>query len=219
MKTSFPITVLSRIWLNEEAFELTCSRPAGFSFHAGQYVALEFQGEVREYTLLSPPDAQELRFLIKQVVGGKLSAVLGKIDLGSVLLMGKARGYLTYHPTARSIYFVATGVGIAPFVAMAAGGLQGFTLIHGARTESGLFYQREMAALSLQYISCISGTNIFGAGSPTPYHGYVTEYIRTYLQPGQYDFYLCGSRAMIRDMTHLLDQHHPRTRIFSEAYS
>lgn len=215
----YSVSVLSRIWLNEETFELTCSRPKGFLFLAGQYVTLELEGEEREYTLLSPPDAPQLRFLIKQVVGGKLSGALGHIVPGSALGMSKAKGYLTFRPTDRPVYFVATGVGIVPFVAMAASGLRGFTLIHGARSESGFFYRQELAATSLQYIPCLSGNSEFATGPPTLYRGYVTEYIRRHLLPGMYDFYLCGSRAMIRDMTHLLDQYYPGTRIFSEAYS
>ena len=215
----YSVSVLSRIWLNEETFELTCSRPPGFLFLAGQYVTLELEGEEREYTLLSPPDASQLRFLIKQVVGGKLSGALGSIVPGSVLGMSRARGYLTFRPTDRPVYFVATGVGIVPFVAMAASGLRGFTLVHGARSESGFFYWQELAVASLQYIPCLSGNSDFATGPPTLYRGYVTEYIRKYLLPGMYDFYLCGSRVMIRDMTHLLDQYYPGTRIFSEAYS
>ncbi len=217
--SSYSVSVLARVWLNEEAFEITCSRPPGFFFLAGQYVTLQLQGEEREYTLLSPPAASELRFLIKQVVGGKLSEALGKIVAGTVLGMSRAKGYLTFRPTERSIYFVATGVGIAPFVAMAASGISGFTLIHGARSESGFFYRHQLVTMSHHYISCLSGTGESSVELPTLYRGYVTEYIRMHLQPGLYDFYLCGSRAMIHDMTHLLDQYHPGTRIFSEAYS
>jgi len=215
----FSVSVLSRVWLNEETFELICTRPRGFQFQAGQYVSLVHQGEAREYTILSPPDAVELRFLIKQVVGGKLSSQLANIDPGSVLGMSKAKGYLTFRPTKRPVFFVATGVGIAPFVAMAASGVRGFTLIHGARIESGLFYRQELTASALRYIPCLSGINVTGTELPDLYRGYVTEYLKTSLPPGLYDFYLCGSVAMIRDMTHLLDEHHPGVRIFSEAFS
>jgi ferredoxin-NADP reductase len=216
---AYRTTVLSRIWLNEETFELTCTRPQGLQFLAGQYVALLVQGEEREYTLLSPPDALSLRFLIKKVTGGQLSVALANIAPGGVLAMGKPKGYLTYRPTDRPVYFVATGVGIAPFVAMAADGVRGFHLLHGARTGAGLFYRQELAAAAGQYIPCLSGKDPSMAALPGLYHGYVTEYLQENLKGGPFDFYLCGSRAMIRDMTHFLDQHHPDTRIYSEAYS
>ena len=216
---AYRTAVLSRIWLNEETFELTCTRPQGFQFLAGQYVALVAQGEEREYTLLSPPDAQSLRFLIKKVAGGKLSVTLANIALGGVLAIGKPQGYLTFRPTDRSVYFVATGVGIAPFVAMAAVGVRGFHLLHGARTEAGLFYRQELAAAAGQYIPCLSGKEPSMTDLPGLYRGYVTEYLQANLKDGPFDFYLCGSRVMIRDMTHFLDQRHPDTRIYSEAYS
>ena len=213
---AYTTTVLARTWLNGETFELNCSRPRGFDFVAGQYVALVVRGEEREYTLISPPAGGDLRFLIKRVAGGQVSAALAEIAPGTVLAMGRAKGYLRYRPTDRPVYMVATGVGIAPFVAMAADGVRGFHLLHGTRTEDGLFYQQELRAAACQYLPCLSrqGTTDL----PGLYHGYVTKYIEENLHGGPFDFYLCGSMAMIRDLTHLLDRSHPATRIYSEAY-
>lgn len=212
-------TVLSRTWLNQETFELCCTRPQGFEFLVGQYVTLGVRGEEREYTLIASPDAQELRFLIKRVVGGALSTVLANIAPKDVLEMGYAKGYLTFRPTDRPVYFVATGVGIAPFIAMAADGVRGFHLLHGARNEDGLFYRQEMSAAACQYIPCLSGKDWPSVTLPGLFFGYVTDYLQANLQGGPFDFYLCGSMAMIRDVTHHLDRHHPDTRIYSEAYN
>jgi len=214
----YSISVEKRVWLNDEVFELICSCPPEFQFLAGQYVTITHHGEERDYTLLSPPGATALRFLIKQVAGGKLSGMLANLVPGSVLGMSRAKGYLIFRPTPRLVFFVATGVGIAPFVAMATGGLRGFTLLHGARTDSGFFYRQELAAAALHYIPCFSGDSVSCPDLPSLFRGYVTEYIKEHLQPGLYDFYLCGSVAMIRDMTHFLDQHSPGTRIYSEAF-
>ena len=216
---SFSVSVLARVWLDTETFELICSRPSGFQFLAGQHVSFLLQGEERDYTILSPPDAPELRFLIKQITGGIVSSTLASIALGSILGISRARGYLTFRPTERIVYFVATGVGIAPFVAIGASGVRGFTLIHGVRTRSGLFYRQELSAAALCYIPCISGDDKTDGGLSHLYRGYVTEYLKTNLQPGIYDFYLCGSIAMIRDMTHLLDEHSSDVRIYSEAFN
>ncbi len=212
-------TVLSRIWLNEETFELCCTRPQGFRYLAGQYAALGARGEEREYTLIAAPDGQELRFLIKRVVGGALSTILANIAPGDVLEMGHAKGYLTLRPTDRPVYFVATGVGIAPFIAMAADGVRGFHLLHGARNEDGLFYRQELIAAACQYIPCLSGKDRPSVTLPGLFHGHVTDYLKADLQGGPFDFYICGSMAMIRDVTHHLDRHYPDTRIYSEAYN
>jgi len=213
---AFTTSVLARRWCNEDAFELTCSRPQGFDFVAGQYVSLGIQGEEREYTLVSPPAGDDLRFLIKRVVGGQVSSALGTVAPGTVLAMGRAKGYLRYQPSDRPIYMVATGVGIAPFVAMAADGARGFHLLHGVRTAAGLVYQQELRAAAAQYLPCLSGQGDIDL--PGIYRGYVTKYIEENLKGGPFDFYLCGSMAMIRDLTLLLDRCHPASRIYSEAY-
>jgi len=219
---AYLVVVAGREWLNGDTFVLTCGRPAGFSFLAGQYVSVGYGGEEREYTLLSSPDDTALRFLIKRVEGGRLSGALAGVTPGTVLGISRARGYLTYRPTDRPVIFVATGVGIAPFVAMAAAGITGFTLIQGARTASGLFFRRELSAAAGRYIPCLSRARDSGGELPElpdQYQGYVTGWAGRFLQPGRYDVYLCGSRAMLTGMTLLLDQRCPEARIYSEAYS
>lgn len=213
------VSVLGRKWLDEETFELICTRPEGFEFVAGQHVTIRQGGDEREYSILSSPDANTLHFLIKRINQGRLSRVLAELDSGEELSMSQAKGYLVYRPTDRPVYFVATGVGIAPFVAMAASGIRDFILLHGAREASGLFYRKELLLAARRYIPCLSGTGRSGVNMLDLHRGYVTDYIDRNLKPGTYDFYLCGSMAMIRDMTHLLDQHYPGTRIYSEAFN
>ena len=218
-ETDFPwsVSVRERVWLNSDNFALTCTRPEGFHFQAGQYVTLGMPGVEREYTITSAPDAPMLRFLVKQAVGGQMSVALARMAVGEQLAMTKPRGYLTYRPTRRKVVFVGTGVGIAPYVAMAAAGVRGFTLIQGARMASGLFYRQELAAAADRYVACLSGKaeDCIGAGASP---GYVTAWVEANLPDEAYDFYLCGSRVMIHDMTHLLDRSFADAVIYSEAY-
>ena len=215
----YSVLMLGRNWLTEDTFELVCSRPAPFAFVAGQHVTLSYQGQGREYSLLSSPGEDCLRFLIKRIERGHLSNVLAELEVGSSLGLSKAEGYLVYRPTERPVYFVATGVGIAPFVAMAAAGVRGFTLIHGTREMSGLLYRQELLRAADRYIPCVSGPVKPGALVLDLYRGRVTDYLDRYLKPAAYDFYLCGSGSMIHDMTHFLDQHCPGTRIYSESFT
>ncbi|WP_084312608.1 ferredoxin--NADP reductase [Desulfobulbus elongatus] len=213
------VAVTAREWLNGDTFVLTCDRPVGFSFQAGQHVTLALDGEEREYTLISPPDAPDLRFLIKRVADGRLSGVLSGLPPGTALRMSRAKGYLTYRPTDRAVVFVANGVGVAPFVAMAAAGIAGFTMIQGARTPAGLFFRHELSRAAGRSIPCLSGVPDQAINLTGLHWGRVTDYVARHLEPGQYDFYLCGSRAMVTDMTLLLDQLCPDARIYSEAYT
>ena len=215
----YSLSVCGLRWLDDEAFELTCSRPPGFSFLAGQYVTLSL-GEIgREYTIISAPNAPVLQFLIRWVPGGELSGQLARLDQGSRLSMARVKGYLTYRPTSRSVILVATGVGIAPFVSMVADGVTGFTLIHGVRRLSGLYYRQRLVTAAGQYTACLSGGEKPEHCGVPVWPGYVTDYVKRTVQPGEYEFYLCGSRAMIHDMTHMLDEYFPGTMIYSEAYS
>lgn len=215
----FPIRIRSRIWLDAECFELTCTRPPDFSFAPGQYVAFHVQGQTREYTILSGPDEDGLRFLVRRMEQGAVSRFLAEVEPGSMLAISRAKGYLIYRPGNRPVFFAATGVGIAPFVAMAAAGVRGFALLHGAADVAGLHYRSQLLDAAGQYIPCLSRPGRADPPLPGLFHGRVTAWVRQHLAPGSYDFYLCGSPEMIRDMTHLLDQSFAGTRIYSEAFS
>ncbi|WP_310599580.1 FAD-binding oxidoreductase, partial [Desulfobulbus sp.] len=190
-----------------------------FGFQPGQYVTVGYGEEEREYTLISSPAAPELRFLIKRVEDGRLSGALAGLAPGARLRLSGAKGYLTWQTTNRPAVFVANGVGIAPFVAMAAAGIAGFTLIQGARTPSGLFFRHELSRAAGRYVPCLSGPPGRQLALADAHHGRVTDYIERHLVPGVYDFYLCGSRSMITDVTLLLDRLCPDARIYSEAYT
>ena len=86
---------------------------------------------IRSY--YAPPSADSLHFLIKRINHGRLSSILATLEPESDLAVSKAKGYLIYRRTDRPIFLVGTGVGIAPFVSMAAAGVRNFTLLHGAR--------------------------------------------------------------------------------------
>jgi ferredoxin-NADP reductase len=109
--------------------------------------------------------------------------------------------------------FVATGTGIAPFVSMVKSGCKGFTLLHGVPTSAELYYGESFRAAAFRYVPCLSEENAAGAFS-----GRVTEWVRTHLAPGSYDFYLCGRREMVRDVTSLVDEGYLASRVYAEIF-
>jgi hypothetical protein len=46
----------------------------------------------------------------------------------------------------------------------------------------------------------------------------VTDYLQKNLAPGEYDFYLCGRREMIHDVTLLIDERFEGSLIYTEIY-
>jgi NAD(P)H-flavin reductase len=110
---------------------------------------------------------------------------------------------------------VATGTGLAPFVSMARSGVAGFILLHGVNSAKDLYYTSVFKSAAKQYLPCISETDKL-AGEY--FRGRVTDYLQKNLTPGLYDFYLCGRREMIRDVTFLVDERFPGSFIFTEIF-
>lgn len=120
------------------------------------------------------------------------------------------------HPVAA--VFVATGTGIAPFVSMARSGAEGFVLLHGVRTSADLYYERISRAAAGSYVPCLSrGSNVSSVRHEV-FFGRVNEYIEGHLPQRRYDFYLSGRGEMIRDVTLLVDDLFPDSRVYSEIF-
>lgn len=212
--------LLDRTPVGPEAFTLTLRRPEGFTFLAGQRVRIG-SGELRrEYTLAGAPSEPHLRLLVRRVSGGRMSQHLARLPIGSPLPLEGPCGYFTFQPSHLPAVFVATGTGVAPFRAMAGEGVEGFTLLHGVRTPDELYFRRFFEAHRCTYRPCISGSLPAPAvGRATPFPGRVTECLAARRDlPGAVDFYLCGRREMIRDVTRLADRHFSDARIFTEIF-
>ena len=110
---------------------------------------------------------------------------------------------------------MATGAGIAPFCSMMRSGAAGFTLLHGVDTPDDLFYADEFASAADLYVPCISKEY---QPSKKYFSGRVTDYLKQHLPPAVYDFYLCGRREMIRDVTWLVDEKYINSRIYTETF-
>src|SRR5450432_782842 len=125
----------------------------------GQFVnlGLELGGELvrRSYSIASVPGAA-LEFFLKEVPGGTLTPALLRLPVGApVLVERKPQGFFTlgYVPPCRDIWFVATGTGLGPFVAMLRSAevwrrFERVAVVHGARRPEHLSYGDELAALA-----------------------------------------------------------------------
>ena len=214
----FQSTLLSCHWFSQDLYTLQLSKPAGFTFLPGQFISISYGNIEREYTLITCPDDPDLRVLIKQVPQGQLSNTLAKLPLGTTLFLSPARGYFCYHLSENRPCFIATGTGIAPFIAMAASGVRHFTLLHGVRHISALVYKEKLTSAAKLYVPCLSADCAGMETLPNLHRGHVSSYARNNLSAGTYDFYLCGLRAMIYDLIHQLDAQFPGSRVYSEAY-
>ncbi len=218
MKTrvsTYIAALLKRRWLSKKTFEIFLSLPPAFTFKPGQRISLSLDGYERDYSIVSAPKESELTLCIRKVAGGRLSALLSVADTGTSLSVNGPYGYFTYKPSPRPAVFVATGTGIAPFCSMARSGISGFTILHGVRLPDDLYYASLFQQSAKNYIPCLSEAKKLPADS---FQGNVTQYLEQHLEPNAYDFYLCGGREMVRDVTLLIDERFPGSLVYTELF-
>jgi ferredoxin-NADP reductase len=205
----------ARRWLTPGTFEIALERPAAFRFTPGQRIRLGLGGATRDYSLLGPADHPRLHLCIRRLAGGPVSTFLAEAPPETTLHFDGPLGYFVWRPSPRPAVWLATGTGVAPFVALARAGVRGFRLAHGVRAVDELYYAEELRAAAALYVPCL--TTAAGA-PPDAFRGRVTEWAVASLAPGIYDFYLCGRGEMIRDATRIIDAGFAGSRVFSEIF-
>ena len=146
-------------------------------FVAGQFVnlGLEIDGQFvrRSYSIASAPGAA-LEFYVKEVAGGALTPRLSRVEPGaSVWVERKPQGFFTlaYVPPCRDLWFLATGTGLGPFLAMLRKGevwerFERVSVVHGARHATHLSYADELRALSEAHPGRLAYTQLVSGGTP-----------------------------------------------------
>lgn len=212
--TTYQTTLVHRRWLTEQIFEIDLSRQLGFSYLPGQKMRLANQKEGREYTPINAPDDPSLTFCIRLLPEGRFTPMLAAAEIGTVLQLSAATGFFTYQTQETPAVFMATGTGIAPFLAFVRSGVHGFCLLHGVRTEQELIYRQEMVKAAGAYIPCLSDAEEKGEFR----QGHITGYLEEELEVKDYDFYLCGNADMIRDAFRIIDRKFRGSRVFVEPF-
>ncbi len=209
----FTTSLRGRTWLSERAFQIELDRPSGFRFLPGQSITLASGSVERDYSVACAPDSARLTLCVRRVPHGLLSSLLAAAPLGTSLTFTGPHGYFLFRQSPRPAVFVATGTGVAPFLSMAGAGVSGFTMLHGARNANELYYEKHLRAASAQYVPCLTEGTVPGC-----FTGRVSAWARERLAPQAYDFYLCGSREMIRDVTLLVDERFPGSLVLTEIF-
>jgi ferredoxin/flavodoxin---NADP+ reductase len=149
-------------------------------FVAGQFfqLALERGGKAvkRSYSAASAPGAP-LEFYLSLVEAGELTPGLFEMEVGdSVGLDPKALGFFTLKevPESKTLWLIATGTGLGPFVSMVRHGrdferFEKIVLVHGARVPEQLGYRSELEKAAeenskLTYIPVVSRSEALPLG-------------------------------------------------------
>ena len=214
----FSASLVDRHWLAPGILELRLTRPEGVDFIPGQFLRFTMDGYERDYTMVSTPDAETIDFCIAVVDGGRFARDVQKAYIGAPFQLTGPHGHFVFQVSVNPAVFVATGTGVAPFVAFFRSGVDAGLLLHGVGTPDRLIY-RDILQFGLRgYVPCISRPFEKMDRPDNAFAGRVTHYLEQQLKPGTYDFYLCGRGHMIRDATGIIDQRFGDSRIFIEAY-
>lgn len=204
-----------------------------FSFLPGQFVGIEYRqkdlGYRRSpYCLLPPPGGdRSFELLVRMVEDGQISRYLGTLHVGDEVAFRAPTGRsMLPKDRNRELVLMATGVGVAPFYALAAHLLgEGFDrpvrLYWGLRQAEDICLTDELDDLvrrhpNFDYQISLSQPPTTWAGL----RGRITESVPPLLPAlGGRHFYLCGNGAMVEEMYMALsDLGVAEEFIYREAY-
>jgi len=210
----FRVKIIENIELSPGVFLISWKRTV--SFAPGQVVKLAIDPSIlpRIYSICSGNQDDKMSVLFDIKADGFLTPRLSKMKAGMYLLVSKPYG--SYTCDQLPAYWIATGTGIAPFYSMFRSGLEGITLIHGARYLNQFFFEEEFERkFGKDYIRCCSNEK-----SPKVFKGRITDYIsQMKALPKDYMYYLCGIGMMVIDVRDLLiEKRIPFRNILSEIY-
>ena len=212
------VELMHRRWLTQNTFEIELTRPPSFEFNAGQTIRFIYKSWERYYSLLSTPADPTLSLCIHCVQEGQFSPALASAEIGSHFNITGPHGYFIFQPSERRPVFVATGTGIAPFVSMARAGATQFVVLHEAKSSEELYYHSYFRENTSDYFACLPDATNPEASLLGAYQSEVAVCLQKHLPPESYDFYLCGHRKMIQDVTLLVDEAYPESLVYTEVF-
>jgi ferredoxin-NADP reductase len=210
------LAVIDKIWLTTLTLELRFKRPNDFSFLPGQKIRFIEPTFSRDYTLINGPIDEALAICVRLVPGGRFSPRLAAAAAEEVFRVEGPIGYFTMQPSRRPVVWVATGTGIAPFVAFARAGNRAHLLLHGVRQAVDLYYRDLFTGRVDEYRACISGQG--EQLDSECFCGRVTDYLEQKLSASEYDFYLCGRSEMIAEAMGTIDRRFGNSSVFIETF-
>jgi ferredoxin/flavodoxin---NADP+ reductase len=214
----------NRHW-TDALFSLRVEAPR-LPFEAGQFVkiALDIDGERvgRPFSFVNPPADAVLEFYGVIVPEGPLSPRLARLGAGETLYIApNPSGFLVLSevPDAQTLWLMATGTGIAPFLSILASDTvwqrySQVVLVHAVRRAQELTYRDWLDALCrrmgerLRLLSMVSRETAPGALAgriPAAISdGRLAAAAGRVLSPDGAQVMLCGNPDMVRDATEAL---------------
>jgi len=149
------IELVARHWLTRDILELQFTRPPDFDFLPGQFLRVLMDGYQRDYTLINAVESRTLDICIALVKGGRFTRVVTSLSVGDRLAVSGPHGHFIFQSGGHFPVFVATGTGVAPFVAFSRSGVSDGLLLHGAGSLDRLIYADRLCNSIGNYVPCV----------------------------------------------------------------
>lgn len=226
--------VLSVHHWTDRLFSFTTTRDPGFRFSNGHFAMIGLRVDdkplLRAYSIASANYEDHLEFLSIKVEGGPLTSRLQHIKAGDGILVGrKPTGTLVvdYLLPGKRLYMLATGTGLAPFMSIVRDPttyekFERLILVHGVRSVDELAYHDLLAENlpSHEFLGDIVSNQLryYPTVTRQKYRnmGRIPDLIESgklfadlrapALDPALDRVMICGSPAMLRDITKLLER-------------
>jgi benzoate/toluate 1,2-dioxygenase reductase subunit len=192
--------------LSETTIAFSLDGADGVSFLPGQYANLLVSGtdERRSYSFSSPPGAETLSFLVRNIPRGVMSTYLREkaVPGTPVEFMGPA-GSFYLREIKRPLLLLAGGTGLAPFLSMLGkiaetGSAYPIHLGYGVTNDVDLVGVERLEDFAGKIPGFTFFTCVAAADSAHPRKGYVTAHVESgHLNGGDIDVYLCGPPPMV----------------------
>lgn len=201
---------------------LCFSKPAGFQFQAGQYVAMRItsliapdtKNGVRSLSLASAPGEAHLGFGLRKSESG-FKQTLWAMKPGDTVEVTDAVGFFTVPENEeREIVFLTGGIGITPVrsilrQAVLDGSQKKYTLLFANRAPKDAPFAQELRELTLSQYSLVeimSQCDSADEEDACDEHGYIREeLLKKYLtHPEECVYYLVGSPSFVEVMGTML---------------
>jgi benzoate/toluate 1,2-dioxygenase reductase subunit len=192
--------------LSETTIAFALDRADAFTFLPGQYMNVLVPGtdQRRAYSFSSPPGAQTLSFLVRNIPPGVMSTYLrDKAVPGTPVEFIGPAGSFYLREIKRPLLLLAGGTGLAPFLSMLGkiaetGSAHPIHLVYGVSKDVDLVGVEQLEQFTAKipgftFLTCVSARD-----SAHPRKGYVMAHVEArQLNGGDVDVYLCGPPPMV----------------------
>lgn len=233
---SFKSTLLEKIPRSSDTTSYRFSRPAGYTFKAGQWYTITIpspDGPLDHHFSHADSPTEDHVELTTRLTGSVFKKALDTLPVGAEVEIQGAYGAFLFGYDKPKIAFLTGGIGVTPVRSMLrylvdTGGVgrvagQQLTVFYGSMTADGIVYKNDFD----EFERAIPGLRVIHVvTNPTPewkgYGGFITAgIIRAELaSPSEWTYYVVGPPPMITAMDKVLAQLEiPQGQVVTESFA